>query len=350
MRHLLGNIHIGTFSELSCGCMKIVISDQIDDDMIVPRNSIDRWFDDSVVTEPIYYATQLSDRILASMSTLLTKALTQSKKVVLFCDEATYVHLYIWWLKNLLVDLTEQRCVDLLKIDQVDRLGSESDRSALNTAYLLDNVLSVFRSSPIHSSVRQLMKHHVHLLPFEWTLTQGLIAEDYRHAFLWIKQEITEALDDAIAEMYQGLYRLYFTSRMGVKLERREGTYHLGSEPTHDLMGLRHPLKGLSLKEALDATPDVHALINDLFHDLLKIGELTLSVNINKLAPSKEVYLLLAETNEQQGVWRFLSAMDTGFSPYDFLPSDRLGVISINLLAWLNQQRLLNQLPRFAWT
>lgn len=264
------------------------------------------------------YLNQLIESVLVLLPAI-------GSEVVIVLEEAVYHTLYSMYLVTLYPAITPHGFRRLLQCERLDALSTCrpcTDRS-LNTitAQPTDYQSLTYLSSMVTDNGKALpLEHRLNsFLQGRWDST---LADE-------IKDGVINTIEMALGDIYASHALMYFTQRARTHFNLSlDDAIHLNK-------GLREPLKGRPLKQILNDTNAPTSVVDDIFHDLEFLAPLTLAVNFNRFEESRYLYRILKTTDDHEIITLFCQAITDGFSPLDYIDCEKIGIISVNVIAWI---------------
>lgn len=252
--------------------------------------------------------------------------------IIILCDENAYMALYGAFIRCIYPTLSLTGFYRCMMIDYLDRLGTHRPINHHLPPPTLTYVSAVYQR-PIVNTLQQFYQHHYQQLPMDHRLVEVTFGVYDPALADVVKQVITHTLNAALEDVYSSHALLYFTQPM---IDRMGPPSSPGDE-LKDIIapkGLINPLKGSSLQIVLKTTQDKKALVEAIIHDLNLLADVSLAVNIDRFKPTWSLYHLLYCDDPQKLLTDYLKMIATGFSPLDYIAFDKIGITSVNFMAW----------------
>lgn len=197
---LLTNVFLDVFPPRQCGCVKVVISDEIDDDMIDQRNHISALTTDP--SEYVYYTNKTTSFLDDAFIPLMYILLQTDRRVTLFCDASLLADIYTYWIAHLVPDVTDNDIKDLLSIAYDDWVATDptTASSLLISSYQRQGL-------PVNPTIQTLLQKVPERWPTVWRFNQALNGGDCTFLKTYIHQQIGLTIDICYQEIIKEAHR-----------------------------------------------------------------------------------------------------------------------------------------------
>ena len=351
MKHLFNRVYMKSIIHLSDGINRIVVGRNIENYFVDDLNSLAvKSLGIKGLPGTLYHTRRVDYFVFEKFPEMLPELLKSKERITIYCDEETYVKLYAYWSFHIFKGLTQDQYNELVYIDVLDRLGGDVGFRVEHPTYQATYLRNVYHSLKINDNVITELRNNVSALSLEYRILGVLNGDNPASTATTIRKILADSVDGVLSDLRQAVCLMFYTKRLNRILDISPVKTPMGVSPLNRVKGLNRILEAFTIEDKMKEYENPDDLISELREDYKKIGTVALEVDMAKVDHDYDAYYLIFNKDDQEVVKKYGEYLIDGLSPMQFIPSDVVGGLSLNLITWLILSHHSGTAPTLSWT